>query len=111
MLYLVVKAAISGIIIALVSEVAKRYPTIGALLLSLPLLSILAFIWLWRDSVENERIAALSQETFWLVLPTLPMFLVFPALLRGGLPFWPSLGIACGITVGLYLLTLRLLPN
>jgi hypothetical protein len=50
----------------------------------LPLLSILAFIWLWRDTADTERIAALAQSTFWFVLPTLPMFLVLPVLLRSG---------------------------
>ena len=88
MLYLAVKALISGVIIAAVSEMAKRSPGIGALILSLPLISILAFIWLWRDTADKEGIAALAQSTFWFVLPTLPMFLVLPALLRSGMGFW-----------------------
>jgi hypothetical protein len=87
MLYLAVKALISGVIIAIVSEIAKRSPGLGALILSLPLISILAFIWLWRDTGDQEGIAALAQSTFWFVLPTLPMFLVLPALLRGGMGF------------------------
>ena len=90
MLYAAIKALISGIIIAIVSEVAKRYPGIGALILSLPLISILAFIWLWRDTGDKDAIAALAQSTFWFVLPTLPMFLVLPVLLRNGAGF--SLG-------------------
>jgi hypothetical protein len=84
MLYLAMKAALSGIIIAIVSEVAARRPGLGALILSLPLVSILAIIWLWRDTGDVARIATLAEGTFWLVLPTLPMFLLFPALLRGG---------------------------
>jgi hypothetical protein len=84
MLYLAVKALVSGVIIAIASEIAKRSPDLGALILSLPLISILAFIWLWRDTGDHEGIAALAQSTFWFVLPTLPMFLVLPALLRGG---------------------------
>lgn len=102
MLYLAAKALLSGVIIAVVSETAKRSPSFGALILSLPLVSILAFIWLWRDTSDTERIAALSQSTFWLVLPTLPMFLVLPALLRSGAGFWPALGLACLLTVMLY---------
>jgi len=74
MIYLITKALISGVIIMAASEAAKRSPTYGALLVSLPLISILAMIWLWRDTGDNERIAALSEGTFWLVLPTLPMF-------------------------------------
>jgi hypothetical protein len=102
MLYLAAKALLSGVIIAVVSETAKRSPSLGALILSLPLVSILAFIWLWRDTTDTERIAALSQSTFWLVLPTLPMFLVLPALLRSGAGFWTALGLACLLTIMLY---------
>jgi hypothetical protein len=89
----------------MVSEVAKRNPTLGAVILSLPLISILAFTWLWLDTRDKEGIAALAQSTFWFVLPTLPMFLVLPALLRGGVGFWPSLGLSCLLTVALYLAT------
>lgn len=102
MLYLAVKALISGVIIAIVSEIAKRSPGIGALILSLPLVSILAFIWLWRDTGDERGIAALAQSTFWFVLPTLPMFLVLPALLRGGIGFWAALGLSCLMTMALY---------
>ena len=62
MLYLIAKAWLSGVVIMAASEVAKRSPTYGALLVSLPLVSILAMIWLWRDTGDNERIAALSEE-------------------------------------------------
>ena len=64
----------SGIIIAIVSEVARRSPTLGALIVSLPLVSILGILWLWHDTGDAERIAAHAQSTFWYVLPTLPMF-------------------------------------
>ena len=102
MLYAAIKALLSGVIIATVSEVAKRNPAIGAIILSLPLISILAFIWLWRDTNDTEGIASLAQSTFWFVLPTLPMFLVLPALLRGGLGFWAALGFSCLLTILLY---------
>jgi hypothetical protein len=102
MLYAVIKALLSGLIIAAASEAAKRSPAMAAVILSLPLISILAFIWLWRDTSDTEGIAALSQSTFWFVLPTLPMFLVLPALLRGGMGFWTSLGLSCLVTLALY---------
>ena len=102
MLYLAAKALLSGVIIAAVSEIAKRSPALGALILSLPLISILAFIWLWWEDVEPVKIAALSQSTFFLVLPTLPMFLVLPALLKSGTGFWPALGLASLLTILLY---------
>jgi hypothetical protein len=111
MLYLAFKAALSGIIIAVVSEVAARRPGFGALIVSLPLVSILAIIWLWRDTGDVARISAHAEATFWLVLPTMPMFLVFPALLRAEVDFWIALGASCLLTVALYFVTILLLPK
>lgn len=104
MLFLVLKAALSGIIIVAVSEIAKRNAALGALVVSLPLISILAILWLWRETHEPERIAAHAEATFWYVLPTLPMFLVLPMLLRHGVGFWAAMAASCLMTVLLYLL-------
>jgi hypothetical protein len=111
MLYLAIKALLSGIIIAAVSEIAKRSPAFGALVASLPLVSILGILWLWRDTADADRIAAHAEATFWLVLPSLPMFLLLPWLLRQGVGFWASLLASCVLTVLLYLLTVWLLPK
>ena len=111
MLYLLIKAAISGVIIAIVSEVARRHPGFGALIASLPLISILGIIWLWRDTGDIPRIAAHAQATFWFVLPSLPMFLLVPWLLRSGVPFWPALLAGCVLTIALYSLIVALLPR
>jgi hypothetical protein len=105
MFYLAIKAALSGILAASVSEIAKRSPAFGALVASLPLISIMAVIWLWRDTGDNSRIASHMEATFWYVLPSLPMFLVMPAMLRSGVGFWPSLVASCVLTVVLYLIT------
>ena len=94
MIYLIIKAALSGFIVMAVSEVARRSPGFGGLIASLPLVSILAMIWLWQDTADTERIAAQSEATFWFVLPSLPMFLVIPAMLRHGLGFWPTLALS-----------------
>ena len=103
MLYLAIKAALSGIIIAIVSEVAKRYPGFGALIASLPLVSVLGMIWLWRDKPDVPNMVSHIEATFWFVLPSLPMFLLMPALLRAGWNFWTVLALGCALTVGLYL--------
>jgi hypothetical protein len=103
MLYLVIKALLSGAIIAAVSEIAKRWPGFGALVASLPLVSILGMLWLWRDTKDMERMAAHAEGTFWFVLPSLPMFLLIPFLLRRGVGFYPSLLSGCALTIGLYM--------
>ena len=90
MWYLVIKAGLSGILIAIISEVAKRYPGFGGLIASLPLVSVLGMIWLWRDKPDAANMAAHAEGTFWFVLPSLPMFLLIPMMLRQGFGFWPS---------------------
>jgi hypothetical protein len=85
MTYLVVKAALSGALVLIVSEVARRSPGIGGLIASLPFISVLSMIWLWRDTSDSELVAAQAQSTFWFVLPTLPMFILLPAMLRNGI--------------------------
>ena len=104
MFYLTIKALLSGIVVAAVSEIAKRHPGWGALIASLPLVSILGMIWLWRDTHDPLRMAAHAEATFWFVLPSLPMFLLVPLMLRQGMSFWASLITGCVLTVALYAL-------
>ena len=111
MLYLAVKAALSGIIIAIVSEVAREHAAFGALIASLPLISILGMIWLWRDTADRARIAMHDEATFWFVLPSLPMFLLIPLMLRNGAGLWVSLLVGCIATVALYALMLSVGPR
>jgi hypothetical protein len=102
MTYLLLKALLSGAIVAAASEIARRWPGIGGLIVSLPLVSLLAFIWLWRDTGDGERVAQLAQSAFWFFLPSMPMFLALPAMLRAGWGFWPSLAAAVALTLALY---------
>lgn len=100
--YLLAKALISGAIIAVVSEIARRQPGFGALIASLPLISVMGMIWLWRDKPDAAHMADHVYATFWYVLPSLPMFLVMPALLLRGWSFWAVLAIGCLLTIVLY---------
>jgi hypothetical protein len=102
MLYLIIKAALSGIIVAAVSEVARRYPGWGGLVASLPLTSLLAMVWLFRDTHDPERVAELSVSTFWFFLPSVPLFVALPLMIRSGLGFWPSMALAVAGTLALY---------
>jgi len=102
----VIRAVLSGLIIALAALLARRSPAAGAMIAALPLLSVLAMIWLWRDTHDVERIAEQAEATFWYVLPSLPMFLLIPWMLRHGNPFWVAMGAGCFLTILLYLLTI-----
>ena len=106
---LVIKALLSGALVVGIGELAKRNNTAGAIVHSLPLISLLALIWLYSDTRDTALIGRHMFGTFWFVLPTLPMFLAVPWLLRRGLSFWPSLAAGVVLTVALYFLTLRLL--
>ena len=111
MSYLALKAALSGILIAVISEVAKRYPGIGGLIASLPLVSVLGMIWLWRDKPDVENMAAHVEATFWFVLPSLPMFLFIQCLMRCGTPFLLALIVGCAVTIALYSAMLAIRPR
>ena len=103
MTYLILKTILSAIIIVAVSEAARRNPGVGALIAALPLISVLSMIWLWRDTGDADRMAQYAQSTFWYVLPSLPMFLLIPVLLKRGLAFWPALAAGCLLTILLYI--------
>jgi hypothetical protein len=109
--YGVIKALISGIIVAFASETARRNAALGALVASLPLVSVLTTIWLWRDTNDMPRVADHVQSTLWYVLPSLPMFALMPWLWRHGVTFWPGLLVGCTITALLYIGTMALLAR
>lgn len=95
MLWLITKYAITAAVVVLVSEAAKRSDRLGGLLGALPMVTILALIWLYVEHQPQAKIANHAWYTFWYVVPTLPMFLIFPALLPR-LGFWVTL-IACAV--------------
>ena len=111
MLYLIFKAGISGAIVAAVSEIARRHPGWGGLLASLPLTSLLAMIWLYRDSSDAERVAQLSVSTIWFFIPSVPLFIALPALIRSGIGFWASMAIVVAGTLALYALMFWAAPR
>jgi len=98
-----IKVAVTAVVVVAVAEIAKRSPIWAALLASLPLTSLLAFVWLYVDTAESERVAELSQNILWLVLPSLVLFVTLPLMLRAGWGFWTSLASSCAATAGAYL--------
>ncbi len=105
----IVKLLVSAGLIYAVNEIviARSRPFLGSLVASLPLVSLITFVWIWfgmagDPAARTEKLASHSTGVFWFVLPSLPMFLVFPWLLRKGLSFWPTLLVCCLLTMLLY---------
>ena len=103
MLYTALKILITAVLVVAISEIGKRSSAFGAVIASLPLTSLLAFVWIYGETGDTEKIASLSQSIFWYVLPSLVLFVALPVLINGGMGFWPSLAISCGLTFAAYL--------
>lgn len=102
------KVILSALLIAGASELARRSTVAGALLVSLPLTSLLAMMWLWRATHDGSRIAAFSVDMLWLVPPSLLLFIVLPLMLRSGFGFWLSLGSGVAATIVAYAIAVLL---
>jgi hypothetical protein len=111
MTYFLVKLIITAALIVVIAELSKRSSFAGALLASVPIVSILAMMWLYIDTRDTEKVIALSNGIFWLVLPSLALFVTLPLLLREGLNFYLSLGIGIGVTALCYGLMVVLLGH
>ena len=109
--YLVLKFALSAAIVVAVSELSKRSTLAGSLLASLPLTSVLAMIWLYADTRDINRVADLSGGVFWLVLPSLLLFIALPILLRRSAGFPLALGLSIAVMLAGYGLMVLVLPR
>jgi hypothetical protein len=98
MQWLIGKYLITAAVVVVVSEAAKRSDKLGGFIAALPLVTILTLIWLYVENQPQAKIANHAWYTFWYVLPTLPMFLAFPALLNQ-FGFWPALAACALITI------------
>ena len=101
-MYYFVKIAITTILIVLIAEIAKRSSFMAALLASIPLVSVLAMIWLYVDTNDVTKVSELATSVFWLVIPSLALFITLPLLLKQGINFYLSMGIAITITLTCY---------
>jgi len=102
MTYYALKIIITTLLIVLISEIAKRSSYVGAILASVPLVSVLAMLWLYVDTKNTSKVGELSTSIFWLVLPSLALFLVLPLLLKQGVNFYLSMSISVVFTVFCY---------
>jgi uncharacterized membrane protein (GlpM family) len=90
----IIKIVVSALVVVVVSEIAKRSSLLGGLLASLPIVSFMAMIWLYVDTRDAEKVASLSTNIFWLVLPSLVFFLILPWLLKARVQFAASFALA-----------------
>ncbi len=111
MSYYLTKIALTTALIVVISEIAKRSSFVGARLASIPLVSVLAMIWLYVDTKDIAKISVLSTSVFWLVLPSLVLFVTLPILLKQGLNFYFSIGISIGLTALCYWIMVSLLGH
>lgn len=98
MTWIVTKYAITAFLVVVISEMAKRSDKLGGLVAALPLVTVLTLTWLWVEGQGEEKIANHAWYTFWYVVPTLPMFLLFPYLLPR-IGFWVTMGISVVVTM------------
>tara|TARA_Y100000768_G_C23402118_1_gene417762 strand:+ start:101 stop:451 length:351 start_codon:yes stop_codon:yes gene_type:complete len=111
MIYNIVKILISAILIALISEVSKRSTFFGAILASIPLVSVMAMIWLYFDTNDSLQVVQLSKSIFWLVIPSLVLFITFPFFIRLQLSFYTALSASLIAMVITYFITIAILDK
>ena len=109
MIYTLSKIMITSLLIVAISEISKRSSFIGALLASLPLISVLAMVWLYIDTKDVTKVSELASNVFWLVIPSLAFFISLPLLLKRGLDFYLSMGLSMLLTAGCYFLLIKIL--
>ena len=108
---IIVKYLITALLVVVISEVAKHSGKIGALIASLPLVTVLTLIWLYVDKAPTEKLHSHAYYTFWYVIPTLPMFLVMPWLFDQGWSFWPNLLVNIAMTLVLFAIFAAIMKN
>ena len=111
MTYYIIKLIITAVLIVAISEISRRSSLIGAILASIPLVSVLAMLWLYIDTNDAGKVSALATSVFWLVIPSLALFVSLPLLLKQGVNFYLSLGISIAITIICYFLMITVLNH
>lgn len=111
MIYYIFKVIVTSVFIVLISEISKRNTMAGSILASLPLLSLLAFTWMYIDTKDVQKISSLSSGIFWLVIPSLLLFIILPFLLKKQINFWWALGISTSVMVLFYFIMIFVLKK
>ena len=108
-MFCVIKLVLSAGLIVLISELAKRSSFLGGLVASVPFVSVVAMIWLYVETGETSEVAGLSRSIFWLVLPSLSLFLILPVLLKHQVGFYLALALSTTVMLACYGIMLAIL--
>ncbi len=111
MWYLFIKTIITAVVVVLVAEIAKRSSFLGGLIISIPLTSFLALMWLYWDTKDNQKVIDLSNATFLMLIPSLAFFIFLPILIRFNCPFYVSMASSALLTAGCYWLYVTILSK
>ena len=108
-MYYTIKILISALLILCISEVSKRNVTLGSLMAAIPLVSVVTMFWIYFESKDIQKIMELSSSIFWLVIPSLLLFISLPYFLKLGWNFYTSMTIAIFITATSYVFMIKAL--
>lgn len=109
MSYYLAKIALTTLLVVAIAEISKRSSFAAALLASIPLVSVLAMVWLYVDTRDATKVSALATQIFWLVIPSLLLFVLLPVFLKAGINFYLAMGLSMVLTIGGYFATIYLL--
>jgi ABC-type xylose transport system permease subunit len=109
MIYYIIKVIISATLIVAISEISKKSSLIGGILASVPLVSVLGMVWLYIDTQNAEKVSQFSTSVFWLVIPSLSLFIALPILLKMKMNFYLALPISIVVMIVFYYLTIFIL--
>lgn len=104
MVYYLSKVIITALLVVLIAEISKRSTLIGSILASVPLISVLAMVWLYIDTQSTQKVTQLAHSIFWLIIPSLTLFITLPLLIKRGMGFYPSMTLSIGMTIVAYYL-------
>jgi len=104
------KLLFTAIIIVIISEIAKHYDRLAALVASLPLVTLITLFWLYYENQPEEKIANHAYYTFWYVIPTLPMFVFFPWAIKV-FGFWITFILSIFLTIIIFFLYATILKR
>jgi len=110
-MFFFVKVIVTALVIVLVSEISKRSSFMAAVLVSLPLTSLLSFIWIYVESKDLQKISTLSTDVLLMILPSLLLFIALPLFIKWGMNFWLSLSLSCALTALTYAAYVKVLSR